>query len=360
MTQTTMRELLEKMRPLLNDPPQAQRLWNLWLVEHREGREWIEQMLEIEYNRLVRPLEKRALLLPPPPKDSAAGEIRIGDVVYNDRVLYPFGIPDKTALLQHTAIFGRSGAGKTNLVFKLLSEVSKQDVPFWILDWKRDSRPLLGQKDKKTLVFTIGREPSPLPFNPLLPPIGCSAEIERHIGKVMDIIGRAFYVGHGVKALLSRAFHALLQKWKADPENNPVTFQAALKWIRDYSPGPGSRRRVTEWKESTIRALEQLCMGLFGRALNVRDSMALDSVLPHNVIFELDGLDSDQKLFFTEVLLLWLRERFLADLDSQPREQLRLLLVVEEAHNVLRDRNGTSAVREKGEGLYRRTHAHFS
>jgi len=248
MSQIHMRELLEKMRPLFKDEKEAQRIWMLWLVEQREGREWIEQMLEIEYNQIVRPYEKRVLLLTPPPREFAQGDIQLGQVIYNNRELYPFGLPDTKALLQHTAIFGRSGAGKTNLLFKLLTEIQKQKVPYWIFDWKRDYRPLIADQGSKhqsgkdkPLVFTVGRMPSPLLFNPLLPPIGFGTDVERYVAKVIDIIGRAFYVGHGVKAILSRAFHALIQNWKLDPQNNPLTFQAALTWIRNYNPakGPG-------------------------------------------------------------------------------------------------------------------------
>ena len=117
---------------------------------------------------------------------------------------------DDAALLQHTAIFGRSGAGKTNLLFKLLRELTKRSVPTWIFDWKRDYRPLVKQ-ESPPLVFTVGRTPSPFLFNPLIPPSSMK-DVESHIGKVVDLVGRAFYVGHGVKALLSRALSPLLMQ----------------------------------------------------------------------------------------------------------------------------------------------------
>lgn len=349
MSRNDARELIETLRPLFRDPHQADRLWQLWLVETRDGREWIEQMLAVEYNRLVQPLQGKRLLLTPPPTEFKNGDVHLGRVLYNERELHDFCLPDVNLLLQHTAVFGRSGAGKTNLLFKLLSELRGQSVPYWIFDWKRDYRPLI-RDAPETRIFTLARAPSPLLFNPLIPPRGCEADIERYIAKIVDVIGQSFYVGHGVKALLSRAFHALVRAWREDPRANPLTFRAVLKWIREYQPPKGEGRRTADWKESTVRALEQLCVGDFGDSLNLPRGLELDSLLQTNVIFELDALASDQRQFFTEMLLLWLRTRLLADLDEKERETLRLVLVIEEAHNILKtgsEKNAQESVLEQ-------------
>ena len=68
--------------------------------------------------------------------------------------------------MQNLAIFGRSGAGKTNVSFHLIEQLVKKKICFLFLDWKRTARhlmPLLGRKIK---VYTLGRALFPFPFNP--------------------------------------------------------------------------------------------------------------------------------------------------------------------------------------------------
>ncbi len=54
----------------------------------------------------------------------------------------PAGIK-ASEVMQNIAIFGRSGAGKTNVVFHLLQQLTDKRVPWLFLDWKRTGRHLL-------------------------------------------------------------------------------------------------------------------------------------------------------------------------------------------------------------------------
>ena len=75
-------------------------------------------------------------------KMSAAGAYELGHVLNYEKVLHPFGIREDE-FIQHMAIFGRSGAGKTNTVALLIKELVRHRKPFLIFDWKRNYRDLL-------------------------------------------------------------------------------------------------------------------------------------------------------------------------------------------------------------------------
>jgi hypothetical protein len=330
-----LKELCEKLKPVIGE--RADALWLSWLMGDRKDKEQTEGIIQLLYARcFAQKVDTKKALLVPPPQDIARGEYELGNVVYDNKELYPFGIKDDIIWTQHAFIGGRTGAGKTNLLYKILMEFLRKDIPFWVLDWKRDYRPLIANvKDKEVLVFSVGRHISPLTFNPLFPPSGTESEIMGYLDKIIDVIAWAFYVGHGVKSLLKKGFAKIVSNWKEG--KGELSFRALLKWLYDYHPGSheGGRRAV-DWKESTVRALEQLCTGEFGLALNTQKPLSMDDLLKKNVIFELDGLSHDQKVFFIETLLLWVREQRIASLNTDAKDQLKNVLVIEEAHNILK------------------------
>ena len=66
---------------------------------------------------------RQKILLSLPPATVAKGPFRLGTVLY-ESPKWPFGLREEE-LLQNVSIFGRSGAGKTNVCFQLLLELSR-------------------------------------------------------------------------------------------------------------------------------------------------------------------------------------------------------------------------------------------
>jgi DNA helicase HerA-like ATPase len=148
----TVSSLLRKLEPLL--PKEVDRWRRALPLVNEQTKRLIEQHVIMTARRLLGDHERR-LLLPPPPASKAKGPIRLGTVLY-DGERGPFGISE-SELLQHLAIFGRSGAGKTNVVFGLLMQLAERRIPFLFLDWKRTGRHLLPLLTGKVSVFTVGR-----------------------------------------------------------------------------------------------------------------------------------------------------------------------------------------------------------
>jgi len=101
-----------RLKPILGD--RADTLWVAYLTEDYGGGKEMENMLEILYLRsLNQRIDTEKILLTPPPKEVYFGEYPIGVVCYNEKEFYPLEIRENE-WIQHLAIFGRSGAGKTN------------------------------------------------------------------------------------------------------------------------------------------------------------------------------------------------------------------------------------------------------
>jgi len=201
-------KLARKLEPLM--PQQV----NQWIRHYEAARptsrtkELIESAVnECAYKVLGNFRSK--LLLSLPSKSRARGTFNLGTIVY-EKEKWPLGLR-KEELLQNLAIFGRSGAGKTNVAFHLLNQLLEKKVPFLFLDWKRTARHLLPTLGTKIKIYTAGRSLSPFPFNPFIPPPGVDHHV--YIGQLVDVLADAYTLGDGAKSVL-RKDSGRLCKWK--------------------------------------------------------------------------------------------------------------------------------------------------
>ena len=98
------------------------------------------------------------ILLPPPSSGRVSGPYQLGQVIWQNSCKGTFGLCDEE-IIQHTAIYGRSGAGKTNYAFLLLYEMMRHNKPFIVFDGKQTYRSLC--QDNQAHLFTPGHQTAP-------------------------------------------------------------------------------------------------------------------------------------------------------------------------------------------------------
>lgn len=200
-----VRELCRQLKPVHGT--RMDRIWQAYLAEDRDGQRHLETTLKLMHARAFGgAVDEDRNLLVPPPTQVAAGEYEIGQVIYGDRVVGKFGLREDE-LIQHTAIFGRSGSGKTNIVLGIIDQLLKHKKPFLIFDWKRNYRDLVPQTTEPIRVITGGRDVVPFRFNPLIPPP--RTDPATHLKKLIEIIASTYYLGEGVMYLLQKAIDSL-------------------------------------------------------------------------------------------------------------------------------------------------------
>jgi hypothetical protein len=323
-----VRELCRQLKPIIG--AQADRTWLAFVTENETGKEQILDYLELlAAQHFERELEDEGPGLLPPKAADAVGEYTLGTVTYNERMLYPFGLREGE-WTQHVGVFGRSGAGKTNLGFLIIQELVRAGKPVLIFDWKRNYRDLLTLPEFKDMaVYTIGRPASPLSVNPLVPPPGTNPKT--WLKKIIAVIAHAYLLGDGVIYLLQEAIDEVYEDAGvyAGSVSRWPTFRDVFEILK-RRPTVG---REAGWLSSALRAMSSLCFGEMDTLVN-QGNDDLQSLLTRPVILELDSLTQSDKVFVAEAILLYIHHLRLA----QPtREQFRHCIVLEEAHHLLSD-----------------------
>jgi hypothetical protein len=304
-------------------------IYAAYLAEDPDGREQIEHYLELlAAKHIPQNLGQDEAELIPPSEEQAQGEYPIGQVLYSGKHLYPFGLRENE-WIQHMAILGRSGSGKTNIGFSILKILVQHDKPFLVFDWKRNYRDLLAWPEFRDVeVYTIGRNIAPLTFNPLIPPAG--TDPKTWLKKLNEVIAHAYCLGNGVLYLLQQAVDAVYEE--AGVYENLVQRWPTFKDVLTKARTMDTRGREAGWLSSTLRALSSLCFGGMGDLLNSSSNRSIDHILDGNVILELDGLSQADKTFFVQACLLYLHHKKMAE---NVRERFDRCILIEEAHHIL-------------------------
>ena len=283
-----------------------------------ETKQLVDRQIAETANRVLDNFRKK-LLLALPSKGIAKGTFNLGTVIY-EKEKWPTGI-SKSELLQNLAIFGRSGAGKTNVTFHLLAQLVEKKIPFLFLDWKRTARHLIPLIKKSINVYTPGRQVSPFTFNPFVVPPGLESNV--YTNHVVDVMADAYTLGEGATRLLQKAISACYRR-----ENHAPTVDAALREIENYD----AKGRSANWKVSALRALESISFANITGRNSVSQQELVNAFLHSNTIIELDALDQSSKQFLIPLLCFWI---YSVRLASGNREKLSLVIFIEEAHHVL-------------------------
>lgn len=320
--------MTEKLAPVIGQEKANILLYRYSSLPNRKLQKAFEDNVRLLCYKLLGHDFDKKILLTPPPSESLSDENILGNVVYDDKNIFPFSISNDE-LLMHTCIMGRSGSGKTNVAFKFIEQLNKNKIPFLLLDWKKNYRSLIS-KDKDVLVFTPGSETSPFYFNPLIPPMNIAPKIWKEM--LCAAIGYSYFIGEGALTLMEkgidqayRDFGVYLETCREYPTFKDVARIMLSKGLR--------RGREMLWMQSCARVLYALTNSTIAESINVvKNPMDLSELLQKKVIVELDYLSPSNKIFFTQALLLWV---YYHKLSLSKPEKLEQMIIIEEAQNLL-------------------------
>lgn len=286
-----------------------------------------------------------------PRESRSEASMSLGHVVDRGRTSessYDVTPPD---LNRHALIAGVTGSGKTNTLFRLVTQLWRQRVPFLVLEpAKTEYRSLLAdpQLGPDLRIFTLGAEQvSPLRMNPFEVESGVS--VATHIDLLKSVFNASFGMWNPLPQVLEQCLHAVYRDYGWDPvrgtnrrgtasrrgEAFPTLTDLHQK-IGEVADSLGYEDRVTsDIKAALMTRVNSLRIGGKGLMLDTQSSIPVEELLRQPTIIELEPVgDDDEKAFLMGLLLIRLYEHLRAT-GSIEGAGLRHVVVVEEAHRLL-------------------------
>lgn len=338
--------LCRKLKPIIGS--KADELWYMWLASDFQERKELEIEIQLISEKVLKhgPLQDRVILLPPPSGEQAEGDFILGNVIYRDKKLTPLNLKDGDFIKQ-IGIFSITGSGKTNVSMLLALQLLKKNIPFMVIDWKRQWRSLLSLEDFPNInelrVYTVGREIIPFLWNPFRAPPG--VDYKTWISVIAECLEKSHLGGLGVADFVVRIYEKLFSARK--DENFYPNFWDGLHELEKIKVGG----REFLWWQSTKRIFKSFCFGPSSKSFNARKPLKLEEIFEKPVVIELDQeMPKPLRIFLMELILRFIH---LYRLGQGESEKLRHVLFLEEIHNLFQTNKFEKGRIDSLENIYR-------
>jgi len=313
---------------------------------------------------------------------SGDDEVGVGTILDGqDRAVGELGVPLAT-LNRHALITGATGSGKSQTVRHLLEQLTRARIPWLVVEPVKSEYAAMAGRiaaagGELTVISPADPAAIPLAVNPLAPEPGYP--VQAHIDMVRALFLAAFDAHEPFPQIMSQALQRVYESCGWDPVSGagqpgaavppavPTLAQlqaAAIEVITEVGYGPELQADVRGFVDVRLRSLRTGSAGRFFEGGHPAD---IAELLRRNVVLAIEDVANDEdKAFLIGTLIIRIVEylRLRARAGGGPAEDLRHVIVIEEAHRLLRaDREGASAhavelfasllaeIRAYGEGL---------
>ena len=284
--------------------------------------------------------------------------IEIGSILdAQDRPVGPFRVPLST-VNRHTFVTGATGAGKSQTVRHILESCTGAGLPWLAIEpAKSEYAAMAGRIEGAGEVTVINpSEPGavPLSVNPLAPEPGYP--VQAHIDMVRALFQAAFDATEPFPQIMSQALQQVYEQAGWDVVTGggfpgaavqpaiPTLEQlqrTALGVIEDVGYGPELAADVRGFVDVRLRSLR---VGSAGRFFQGGHPADIAELLRRNVVLAIEDVANDEdKAFLMGTLIIRLVEHLRLRARRQRAGGLRHVIVIEEAHRLLRNRAGERA-----------------
>jgi len=246
-------------------------------------------------------------------------------------------------LTKHAFIAGVTGSGKTVTMANILAQLACQNVPFLVLEpAKREYRSLIGLSElrDRLRVFTPGRDDvSPLRINPF--ELASSVSLAQHVSGLTAAFDAALDFGPVITSVVEAAIWKTYFKhgWLEDDvgeANNPLPSISELQTtlLEELEALGYDDETQSRFSGAIKNRFSRLLRGSIGRIFDCQSNVPSTADIFNSMsIIELAQLHPSEANLISLFFLSSLREYLESTVES--RNSLKLVLIFEEAHNLI-------------------------
>ena len=270
------------------------------------------------------------------------GKMNLGKIYHMGKEEAAGLLLNRQAMASHTFITGSTGTGKSNAVYHLLDEITKNgQTTFLVVEpAKGEYKNVFGNCTDAQVFGTNPRETPLLRMNPFAFPE--NIHILEHIDRLVEIFNACWPMYAAMPAVLKDAIERSYQKVGWDLRNSesekgifPTFFD-----LLDILPGVieeshYSKDTQSDYVGALCTRVKSLTNGIYGSVLCAEDALSDAEMFDQNVIVDLSRVGSmETKSLLMGILVMKLQEYRMC--SSGMNSRLRHVTVLEEAHNLLR------------------------
>ncbi|MEV1198918.1 ATP-binding protein, partial [Microbispora rosea] len=295
--------------------------------------------------------------------EGSAETVDLGAIVDGqDRAVGTFRVPLAT-LNRHAFVTGATGSGKSQTVRHLLEQLTKAGIPWLAIEPAKSEYAAMAGRVEHLAPLTVinpsAPDNVPISVNPLAPEPGYP--VQAHIDMVRALFMAAFDAEEPFPQIMSLALQRVYEAngWDvvtgggipgaavqpAVPTLEQLQ-QHALEVIQEIGYGNEVQADVEGFISLRLRSLR---VGSAGRFFEGGHPADIGGLLQRNVVLAIEDVANDEdKAFLMGTLIIRIVEHLRMRARSEPRGEdgaggLRHVIVIEEAHRLLRDRGSQRA-----------------
>lgn len=270
-------------------------------------------------------------------------QINLGKIFHMNREEKTYADMSLQSLASHVFVTGSTGAGKSNTVYKMITEATDNDIKFLVIEPAKGEYKHVFGNDKDVSVYGTNPDLSELlRINPF------SFEKDIHIYEHMDRLVEIFNVCWPMYAAMPAVLKNAIEKAYEDCGWNLLTSQNEygenfyptfadvarnIKMIIDTSEYDTENKGA--YKGSLLTRLQSLSNGINGLVFTT-DEIPAEKLFDENVIIDLSRVGSSEtKSLLMGMLVLKLQEYRMSHAGAG-NASLKHITVLEEAHNILK------------------------
>ncbi len=291
-------------------------------------------------------------------QSSGEQAIELGTILdVADRPVGAFEVPLAT-LNRHAFVTGATGAGKSQTVRHMLEQLTRAGIPWLAIEPVKSEYAAMagriGEAGQVTVINPADPAAVPLSVNPLAPEPGYP--VQAHIDMVRALFLAAFDAHEPFPQIISQALQRAYEACGWDPVTGagrpdapaPPAIptlarlqRAALEVIEEVGYGRELQADVRGFVDVRLRSLR---VGSAGRFFEGGHPADVGELLRRHVVLAIEDVANDEdKAFLIGTLIIRIVEHLRLRARSEPGHGLRHVIVIEEAHRLLRaQREGAS------------------